>query len=201
MEHHSRNMQSRGFTLVEMLMVISVTGVLGIALTTLIVNFYQANGFLFQQTSAIDNARRGLHVSFQNLRQATYGEDGSYPIQTAATSSVLFYSDVDNDGSVEKIQLYLLNEAFYRSVTEATGTPLAYTAATTTTLIASYVRNATTSPIFRYYDSDGILISSSTVPVADIASVSTSLQIDLNPQRAPDILMLEETATLRNLRL
>lgn len=190
-----------GFTLVEVLVLISVTGLLGITLNTLIVNFYRANSFLIQQTSAIDNARRGLRVSFQNLRQATYGEDGSYPVQTAATSSIIFYSDVDNDGSVEKIQLYLQGGAFYRSVTEATGAPLSYTGTTTTTLIASYVRNATSSPIFRYYDTDGTFISSSTVPVADIASISTSLQIDLNPQRAPDILTLEETATLRNLRL
>lgn len=196
----SHNMKSRGFTLVEVLVLITVTGILGITLNTLIVNFYRANSFLLQQTSAIDSARKGLRLSFQNLRQATYGEDGSYPIQSAATSSITFYSDVDNDGSVEKIQLYLSNLSFYRSVTEATGTPLAYTATPATTTIAAYVRNATSSPIFRYYDVDGIEISSSTIPIGAIASISTSLQIDLNPARAPDILTLEETATLRNLR-
>ncbi len=194
-------MHARGFTLVEVLVLISITTLLSITLDTLIVNFYKANSFLLEQTAATDNARRGLRTSFQNLRQATYGEDGSYPIQTAATSSILFYSDVDNDGSVEKIRLYLLNNAFYRTVTEATGLPLMYTGTTSTTTIASYIRNATSSPIFRYYDSDGVLISSSTVPVIDIAAISTSLQIDLNPLRAPDILTLEETATLRNLRL
>lgn len=190
---------TRGFTLIEAIVLIVVTTTLGIALTTIIVNFYRTNNFLLEQTSAIDSARKGLRVSFQNLRQAAYGEDGSYPLQSVATSSVMFFSDVDNDGSVESIRLYLFNGAFYRVVTEATGNPPTYTGTISTTTIASYVRNATSSPIFRFYDASGTELTG-TVDVSEIESISTSLQIDLNPQRAPDILTLTETATLRNLR-
>lgn len=199
MQHHSRN--NRGFTLVEMLVVIFITGVLGVALNSMIVNFYRTNAFLLEQTKAIDSAHRGLSTSFIDLRQSSYGDDGSYPIQSVATSTITFFSDVDNDGVVEKIRLYLSNGNFYRGVTESTSTPPTYSGQPETTiLIANYVRNSTSTPIFRFYDGAGVELASSTAPIAAIATISTSLMVDLNPLRAPDILTLQETATLRNIR-
>lgn len=199
MQHHSHNM--RGFTLVEMLVVIFITGIVGIAINSMVVNFYKTNAYLLEETKAIDSAHRGLSTSFIDLREASYGDDGSYPIRSVSTSSITFFSDVDNDGVVEKIRLYLLNGSFYRGVTESTSTPPTYVGQPElTTTIANYVRNSTTTPIFRFYDVNGTLISSSTVPIASIASISTSLMVDLNPLRAPDILILQETATLRNIR-
>jgi prepilin-type N-terminal cleavage/methylation domain-containing protein len=192
----------RGFTLIEMLVVIGITGTVGMALTTLIVNFYKTNGYLLQEASAIDSAHRGLEISFTNLRQASYGDDGSYPILSAATSSITFFSDIDGDGSVEKIRLYLLQGTFYRGVTDSTSSPPVYTGQKeATTTIATYVRNATPTPLFRYFDINNTELSTTTaVDVSKITSVSTSVMVDLNPLRAPDILTLQETATLRNLR-
>lgn len=199
MQHHSHNM--RGFTLVEMLVVIFITGIVGIAINSMVVNFYKTNAYLLEETKAIDSAHRGLSTSFIDLREASYGDDGSYPIRSVSTSSITFFSDVNNDGVVEKIRLYLLNGSFYRGVTESTSTPPTYVGQPEfSTTIANYVRNSTTTPIFRFYDVNGTLISSSTVPIASIASISTSLMVDLNPLRAPDILILQETATLRNIR-
>lgn len=191
----------RGFTLIEMLVVIFITGVAGIALTSMIANFYKDNGYLLQEASAVDSAHRGLETSFVDLREASYGDDGSYPIQSAGTSSITFFSDIDNDGSVEKIRLYLLNSTLYRGVTDSTSTPPTYAGQPEkTSIIASYVRNGSTTPVFRYYDSSGTLISSSTIDVSQVSSVSTAVMVDLNPFRAPDVLTLTAEATLRNLR-
>lgn len=190
----------RGLTLIEVMVLLSVTVLLGITINSLIVNFYRTNSYILQQTSAIDSARRGMRISFENLRQAAYGEDGSFPIQSAATSSITFYSDVDGDNSVERIRLSLDGETFYRTITEATGNPPEYTGTTSTSTIATYVRNGTSSPLFRYYDSTGAEISSSTIDVSLIEAITTSIMVDLNPMRAPDIITLQETATLRNLR-
>lgn len=192
----------RGFTIIETLVVIVVTGIVGVALMSMITNFYKSNAYLLQQSTAIDSAHRGLRVSFENLRQASYGEDGSYPLQTAATSSITFYSDVDNDGTVEKIRLYLLNGSLYRGVTDpSSSVPPSYTGQTErVTTIANYVRNSTSTPLFTFYDVDGVLMSSSSIDVSQVASISISVSVDLNPNRAPDILTFKETATLRNLR-
>jgi type II secretory pathway pseudopilin PulG len=191
----------RAFTLVEVLVLIGITGVLGITINSLVTNFYRSNAYLLQETSAIDSAHRGLRTSFENLREASYGDDGSYPIKTAATSTLTFFSDIDGDGSVERIHLYLQNGSFYRGVTDSTSTPPTYAGQKeATTTIATFVRNSTSTPLFRYYDSDGIELASTTIDVSQIAAISTSVLVDLNPARAPDILTLTETATLRNLR-
>ena len=199
MQRHSHN--PRAFTLIEMLVVISITGFVGIALNSMIVSFYRNNAYLLQETSAIDSAHRGLSTSFIDLREASYGDDGSYPLLSVATSSITFFSDIDGDGSVEKIHLYLQNGTFYRGVTDSTSTPPTYVAQKeATTTIATFVRNGTSTPLFRYYDDAGLELSSSTIPIASIRSISTEVMVDLNPLRAPDILILQETATLRNLR-
>jgi len=184
-----------------MLVVIFITGVVGLAINSMVVSFYRNNAYLLQQTSAIDSAHRGIATSFIDLREASYGDDGSYPLQSVATSSITFFSDVDNDGVVEKIRLYLLNGTFYRGVTESTSTPPTYSGQPqATTTIATYVRNGTSTPIFRFYDENGAELSPASAPISSIKSISISLMIDLNPARAPDILILQETATLRNLR-
>ena len=199
MQPHFRN--TRGFTLVETIVVIFVTGLVGLTINSMIASFYKNNGYLLQETSAIDSAHRGLETSFTDLREASYGDDGSFPIESAGTSTITFYSDINGDGHVEKIRLYLSNGTFYRGVTVSTSSPPTYVGQPETrSIIATYVRNSTSTPLFKYYDSNGAYISSSTIDVSQVSSISTSVMVDLNPNRAPDVLTLFAKATLRNLR-
>ena len=198
-QHHSRS-GTRGFTLAETITVVAIVGLVGVALTTLIAYFYRTNAYVFQQTSAVDSAQRGLQYAFKNLREASYGDDGSYPLQSAATSSIVFFSDVDNDGPVERVRIYVLNGTLYRVVTNSAGSPPSYTGqAAATTTIATSVTNATSTPIFKYYDANGAQLTAP-ADTSKVASVQTELQVDLNPTRAPDIFVLRASTTLRNLR-
>src|SRR4051812_8798691 len=113
----------RAFTLIELLVVIAITSLVGLTINSLITNFYRDNAYILEETTAIDSAHTGLRTSFQDLREASYGADGSYPIQNAATSTITFFSDINGDGTVEKIRLYVANGAFYRGVTEPAGSP------------------------------------------------------------------------------
>jgi type II secretory pathway pseudopilin PulG len=193
--------RSKGFTLVELLVLIAITGVLGLTINSLIVNFYRTNAYLLQQTSALDSAHRGLRISFENLRQASYGDDGSYPLSSAATSSIRFYSDIDGNGTVERIRLYLTNGTFYRGVTDSASIPPSYTGQPEKmSTIATYVRNSSTTPLFRFYDTNGSEMTAATVDVSKVTAISITVLVDINPFRAPDILTLTETATLRNIR-
>jgi hypothetical protein len=54
------------------------------------------------------------------------------------------------------------------------------------------------TPLFRYFDANGTELTGA-VDVSEIASVATTLMVDINPQRAPDIYTLTQTAMLRNL--
>jgi len=190
---------SRGFTLTEMLVVVALTGLVGVGVLSMIAYFYRSNAFLLEATTATDSASRGLNESLAALREASYGEDGSYPILAAATSSVTFYGDLDVDNSVERVRLYVTNGTLYRGVTDATGNPPSYSGQPeVTSTIATWVKNAPSTPVFKYYDEDGVQLTG-TIDIASVRSVRTRLDVDINPYRAPNILILEGAATLRNL--
>jgi prepilin-type N-terminal cleavage/methylation domain-containing protein len=198
MQYLSKN--KKAFTLIEMVVVIAILGLVGGALSSIIQYFYRSNDFVLQEQTAVGSARQGLWVAMNNLREASYGDDGAYPIGTAATSSLVFYADVNGSSDVQQIRYYLQNGTLYRGVTYATGTPLSYAGQTqSTTTIATYVVNATSSPIFHYYDSTGNLLSSP-VTIVNIAAIQTTLQIDVDVHRTPGTYSLVGSATLRNLR-
>jgi prepilin-type N-terminal cleavage/methylation domain-containing protein len=193
-------MSSRGFTFMEMMVVIAIVTVVGISTTGMIQFFYQKNAFLLEQTSALDNARRAILDGVRTIREASYGDDGSYPIGTAATSTLTFYSDIDNDTLVERVRYTLLSGTLYRAVTKSTGVPPIYTGQPeSTSTISMYVRNASSTPLFTYYNAAGTQLSSTSTDPSQVSAVTISIWIDLNPNRAPNTFNLIETTTLRNL--
>lgn len=190
----------RGFTLAEMLVVIAVAATAGLALLNAIPTFYRQNAYLFEATGALGNARRGLSTALDRIREASYAEDGAYPLLAAATSSLSFHADVDGDAAIERVRYTLIGTTFYESITNPAGNPPTYAGqpAATSTVIA-YIANSTSTPIFRYYGADGAEVPAP-IDLADVTAVQVMMQVDLNPLRAPDVYTLTGNATLRNLR-
>jgi len=190
-----------GFTLVETMVTVSVTLLIFLTVSALLVYFYKTNEYTLEQSTAVEQAREGVENAMAILREASYGSDGSYPITTAATSSITFYANVDNDPLIERVTYVLINGTLYRSVTQPSGNPPTYYAGSiSTSTIATSVVNATSTPLFSYFDDTGSQLYGQ-INMADIASVQTTLVIDVNTQRAPISFTLWGGATLRNLRL
>ncbi len=190
----------KGFTLIETLVVVSLTALVGVGLLSMIAYFYRSNAFLLEATSAVDSASRGVRESLTLLRGASYGEDGSYPIVAAATSSVTFYANGDQDDAIERVRLYIANQTLYQGVVNAGGNPPSYTGQPeTTSIIATSVKNPLSTPAFRYFNRDGVELTG-TVDIAAVRTVQARFDVDINPQRAPNILTIEASATVRNLR-
>lgn len=191
----------RGFTLMEMLTVVAIIGIVTGALTYAIVNVYRNNAYIFESTAAVENARRGLSLSLEHIREASYADDGNYPLGSIASTSITFYSDIDEDGGVERVRIYALNNTLYRVTTNAGGNPPSYTGQTpATSTIASFLRNGPTEDIFTYYDDTGAVLPAISANLGDVRSVAVTIMTDLNPDRAPNVLTLTGSATLRNLR-
>jgi prepilin-type N-terminal cleavage/methylation domain-containing protein len=199
MKHHSSNL-IRGFTLLETVVVIALIALVGGSLSGMINYFYRTNDYVLQQQQAVQSARQGLNTAMNNLREASYGDDGSYPIASAASSSVTFYADLNNSGDIEQVRYYLLNGTLYRGVTYAAGSPPSYAGQpqSTSTIATFVVQNGSTSPIFQYYDSTGTLLTSP-INVSLVQSITTTLNIDVDVNRTPGTYTLLGGATLRNL--
>jgi hypothetical protein len=193
-------MTLKGFTLTETVVVVGLTGTVSVGLFLMIANFYRSNAYLLEATSATESASKGIVVTLESLREATYGEDGSYPLAAAATSSVTFYADLDLDQSVERVRFYVQDGTLYRSLTEPAGNPPSYTGQTAAiTTIATYVKNSTSTPAFRYFNREGVELTG-TVNIAEVRTIRTRFDVDINPFRAPNVVSFEGAATLRNVR-
>lgn len=185
----------------ETLVVVALTVLVGGAIFSAILYVYRSHAYIFEAAASVESARRGLSTTLEHIRESAYGDDGNYPLGTIATSSVLFYSDIDEDGGIERVRIYIFNDTLYRVVTNASGNPPSYTGqSSSTSTLATYIRNTSALPLFRYYDSTGTEINPTSSDVADVRSVAITILTDLNPNRAPNVLTLTGTATLRNLR-
>lgn len=191
---------NRGFTLIETIMTVAIMVLVGGALSSMIYYVYRSNGYVLQETKAVQSAQQGLRVSLQNLRETSYGDDGSFPLSSAGTSTVTFYADTNNDGAVEKVRLYLSKGSLYRGITFSSGNPPSYTGQTeSSSTIATYVINTGTLPIFQYSDANGNALTG-TIDPSQVAYVTVTLKIDVDPNRSPTPYTLLGSATLRNLR-
>lgn len=189
----------KGFTLIETMVVVAIIVTAGVALMGSIQYFYRSNAFVLEQTVALESARRGHAFTLQNLREATYGDDGAYLITSAATSSATFHADIDKDGGVERVRFYLANGTLYRGITNSGGNPATYTGQTENVeTVATDVKNASSAPIFTYLDASGAELAYP-IDLSEVVSVGIRLDVDLNPLRAPNVFTLTGTATLRNL--
>jgi prepilin-type N-terminal cleavage/methylation domain-containing protein len=189
----------RGMTLIELLVTLAILSVVNIAIMTLIQSFYKNNNYLIEETSALASARKGVNDAITALRETTYGDDGSYPIAAAATSTVTLYANINSSSSVERIKYVLLDGTLYKTVTASSGNPPVYPSnAQSTSTIATNVRNTNATPMFTYYDNNGTQLSTTSTNVALISSVRVQVLVDLNPNRAPNVFTLSQSATLRN---
>lgn len=100
-------MHARGFTLIETLVALFVFTLLMGSLSGLIVVSFRNYRFLWEQTLAVSEARRGMRVMTKEIREARMGEDGSYPIAKAGDREFVFFSDIDEDEQTEKVRYFL----------------------------------------------------------------------------------------------
>lgn len=138
----------------------------------------------------------------RDIREAAYGDDGSFPVIAIAPTAFSFYSDIDRDDFTERIRYYLTGDLLYKGVTNPSGDPLIYDDNDEEiSLIAQYVRNDEESvAIFTYYDSTGNEITDE-VDIAEVAFVKVNLIVNVNPTRLPEEFTLRSSATLRNLKV
>ena len=190
----------RGLTLVEAVVTVGIVAVITVAIAGSVLMFYRANRVAFEESYQIRSAERGMQVLVRDLREATYGDDGAYPLASIASSSITFYSDVDRTSPVERVAYALSGKTLTRTVTQSTGTPPTYTGAVSVSYVSEYVRNYDDNiPIFRYYDAQGVEVTNSS-DIAKVVSVSLNLIVDITQAHAPGEFTLKSGATLRNLR-
>lgn len=192
-----------GFTLMEVAISISIVVLITFAIGAMGANIIRLRTAVMGSTQSQESVNLVITPLITELRSMQPSNTGSFPIEAASTSSLIFYSDTNKDGLVERIRYFLQGNILKRGVVVPSGNPLVYNLAGET--INNVIINVTSNSagIFAYYgDATDIAGASLTMPptVSLIKVVKVVLVIDQNPGQSPGPLRYTTSVTPRNLR-
>lgn len=193
----------KGFTLVETIMVVSLYTILLLVISTSIFNLYQANNYTIAQSNEIDSARRGLQEWIRDAREMTYADDGTFPVAVVESHRVGFYSDVDNEPSVEYVEYELSSTTLYRSIYKSAGSPPVYNLVTPYRVdtLSEYVQNILQgTSTFMYSDTDGIPLTGTSTLLTDVRYLEARVIVNIDPIKSPGEFLLRSGVAPRNLK-
>jgi hypothetical protein len=185
-----------------MVVVVSLYTIILLAVGNSISSFYKYNAYSFAQSSQVAEARRGINRMVRDIREMTYGDEGSYPLLVMEEHKIGFYSDIDRDDSVEYVEFSVSSTTLEKNIYNATGSPPTYSTSTIaeTHTLSTYVQNIPqATSTFVYYDVNGDE-ATATSTVTDIRYVEVRLIVNVDPIRDPGEFMLRSSSALRNLK-
>lgn len=197
------NEDKNGFTLVETVVAVSIF----VAISSIIWAFgrdiFFFNSNLNSSLSVQFDARQILRKVVSELRSTSPSSLGAYPIALAGTSSLTFYSNIDDDPLKEQLRYFLQNGELKRGVIKPVGNPLTYNSINETiSTVAKDIVNGN-SPIFEYFDRNYAGTSTPlTQPVnaLSIRFIRITLVLDTDPNRLPAPFTARTQVNLRNLK-
>jgi prepilin-type N-terminal cleavage/methylation domain-containing protein len=199
--YHLKN--KNGFTLAEMIVVVAIASAIFLAVFNLGQNIFSFNSESQKNLSAQTGARRILKTMVKELRSASPSSLGAYPIVSAGTSSLVFFSNIDNDSYKEQIKYFLENKELKKSVIKPSGSPLSYNPANAQVISLISDINNGSDPIFSYFDSNFTGTSSPLVQPVNISAIrliKIEVKIEKDPNKSFGPVIAESQVFLRNLK-
>ena len=191
-----------GLTLIEAVIAVTIYSILMLAVFASIGSLYQYNSYSLEQSVEVDNARRGITQWNRDVKEMTTAEDGTWPLAIISEHRLGYYSDTDQDDSVEYIEYILASTTLTKHVYNPSGSPATYDLSTpdSSETLSEYVQNVeqATSTFF-YFDNDGNALAS-TSPIIDVRYIRAQLIVNIDPQRNPGEFMLRSSLAPRNLK-
>ena len=169
---------SGGFTLAETVVVVGITAVLMLGITLLFKNVFVDSRQETAALGAVDQGR-SMSANFVNeIRNAANGSNGSFPLNQAGDSQIIFFTPYHAGGKINRIRYYISGTKLYKGVIVPVGTPAVYDPATeTTSAILDNVQNGGGTPAFYYYNGN---YNGSGSPLAQPVNVNTVGFVQLN---------------------
>lgn len=191
-----------GMTLTEVVVVVGIYTILSIVIMNSIANFYRINSYTLEQSDEVENARRGMTQWNRDAKEMIAAEDGTYPVAVIDEHRFGYYSDTDQDASIEYVEYVLADTTLTKSTYEATGTPPVYDFVTPSSVdtLSLYVQNIVQgTSTFMYFDNAGTQLSS-TSPIINVRYITAQLIVNIDPFRSPGEFMLRSSIAPRNLK-
>lgn len=145
---------SKGFTLIEILVFMGILVILAAGFLGLQYVFSQNQVTVWQNYLNVEDANNIMANLAKEIRDARQSELGTYLLDTADDSQIVFFSDIDYDDVTEKVRYTLTGNALVKGVTKPEGSPITYPSSSEiVTTLTTNIRNGA-NPVFYYYNSD-----------------------------------------------
>lgn len=192
----------RGVSLLELLVVIGITTLLGLFILQLQlqqVQSYRAAVSHGEAENAIRLAQRRL---IKVIRSAQPSGTGAFAIVQAQAQTLLFYANNDADPDIERIRYSLAGTSLRQGVVQPVGEPPVYLDANeVTSTVTTNIRNGA-GPLFEYFDDTftgaGAPLSQP-VTATEVRLVRLIFTADDNPSADPPATTTTTYVRFRNL--
>jgi len=197
---------NKGFTLIEILVSSALLVIIGAGYLSLQYLMSKSQVVVFNSYLSVEEANSILTQMINEIRNARQSDDGAYMLDTANDQEIIFYSDINANGIVERVRYTLSGNQLIKGVTEPTGNPPTYDLTKEkVAVVSSNIRNGT-APIFYYYNKDWPTdTTNNPLPSANRISDTTLIKVILrentNPNSPNTDYVMESEATLRMLKL
>jgi hypothetical protein len=189
-----------GLSLVEVVVYMSLAGIISGTFFSATLFFYKRNRDVLAEALGSQSVRKTIDRIVKDLREATFAHNGAFVIESMTPYEMIFYTDTDKDDATERVRYYVTGTDFNRGVINATGNPPTYpTGSEVITMISNSIMNQTnSSPMFRYYDSAGVEITTMT-ETGRVTYIAISALVNRAPVgRAPRITEVRSSVSFRN---
>lgn len=198
--------KSSGFTLLEILIgsAIAIILVAGVMFLQFTLGGTQLEAFRNYVNTSEADAVTSKFV--REIRPSKQSDNGAYLLETLSDFEIVFYSDIDHDGLVERVRYTLVDTTLEKGITKPSGDPIEYLPASETiATISENVRNGT-EPLFYYYNSDwpDDQINNplpNETRLSDTKSVRIKLMVNSNPAISENNYVTESTTSIRMLKI
>jgi Prokaryotic N-terminal methylation motif len=203
----SQYKKQKAISLIEVLISIVIATLIMQGFTRIFVTAWTANKFSLETGLASSIAQRANNKIVIDLRGVQQSENGKYPLETANSFDLVLYSDIEDDGVVERVHYYLDQASDemrvgVRNPDTSTQPPTYAAGDETTTVLSKYIINTNSDPVFAYYaDNYPQVVTPLSVPadVSKIQLVQVKLLVNIDPILAPNNIAIESFVDLRNL--
>ncbi len=192
-----------GISLFEIIISVGLTAIIVMVLSRFSGTVSSIGTVINQRLQVQQDLEQALQGMVTEIRSAGPSAFGGYTLESASTSSIVFYSDVERDGAMERVRYYFGTSTLQKGVTEPTSStpPLYVTSTEAIKITVPYVKVGSSS--FQYF---GASATSTMVPLSSPIDVSmvrfmrVSLTADVSTSSAPRPITFSNIITIRNLR-
>jgi prepilin-type N-terminal cleavage/methylation domain-containing protein len=194
----------RGFSLIEVLIASLIAVMFVFLLSSFQGNLNSLQNFTSEKLQSRQDIDQTVQIMTTAIRSAGPSSVGGYPIESAGTSSFVFFSDLYRNGTLERVRYFLGTSTLQEGVTIPSGNPLTYVTSTevVTTQINDLILSSST-PFFEYYDSNYTGTQSPMsypLVIANIRIVQFSFSAEVNQSSSASPEYFSQMVDIRNLR-